>query len=156
MELPEDPRVRGALAIAMKSLVRRARLSGEIAQNLSSKGFSDDEVESVLAVLARNGLVDDEKTIRDQIEARSGRHAVGAHKLRAELLRKGATEDQVESGLALRGDEDEVEAMLAALGGRRWKEDERGRAGRFLASRGFDSDLLPTALDRFFGPLDSD
>ena len=156
MELPEDPRVREAIAIAMKSLVRRARLSGEIAQNLLAKGFSAAEAEAVLAFLAQNGLVDDEKTIQAHVGARSGRRAVGADKLRAELLRRGATEGQVEGSLDLRTENDEVAAMLAALEGRRWKEEERSRAGRFLASRGFHEDLIPNALDRFFGPVESD
>jgi regulatory protein len=140
----------------MKSLVRRARLSGEITKNLQAKGFSAPETEAALELLARNGLIDDEKTIREHVEARSGRRAVGADKLRAELLRRGATESQVEGTLSLRTENDEVAAMLAALEGRRWNEEDRNRAGRFLASRGFQEDLIPNALDRLFGPVESE
>jgi regulatory protein len=135
----------------MKSLVRRARLSGEIAQKLHSKEFTGAEIRAVLAILSRNGLIDDEKTLQGHIGARSGRQAIGADKLRAELLRRGATETQIEAGLASRTDEDEVSAMLSALAGRRWKEDMRNRAGRFLASRGFAAELISQALERFFG-----
>ena len=152
MELPEDPRVREAIGIAMKSLVRRSRLSGEVAMNLRAKGFSDVEIEAALDCLTRNGLVDDDRTISEHFESRTGRRSVGAAKLRSELLHKGATEDQIEGLLALRTNLDELGNMVKALAGRNWKAGDRNRAGRFLASRGFDDDLISTALERHFGP----
>ena len=152
MELPEDPRVREAVVIAMKSLVRRSRLSGEISKSLQSKGYLNEEIEATLRFLSGNGLIDDEKAIAEQVESRSGRRSVGSERLRSELLSKGATASQVEEALASRIDEDELAAMLAALAGRRWNPLERDRAGRFLASRGFDPELIPAALDRSFGP----
>lgn len=152
MELPEDPRVREAIGIAMKSLVRRARLAGEVAIKLRAKGFSEDEIEGALSCLSRSGFINDDKAISSHLQSRTGRRSIGPEKLRAELLQRGATEDQVEGSLALRTDSDDIEAMLAALGGRTWKEGDRSRAGRFLASRGFGEELISTALDRHFGP----
>ena len=152
MELPEDPRVRDAIGIAMKSLVRRTKLSGEIAKSLQSKGFLEEEIEAALGLLSRNGLIDDERAIAEHIESRSGKRSVGSERLRSDLLSKGAAASQVEGALATRDDEGEISAMLAALAGRRWNEGDRNRAGRFLVSRGFDPDLISTALDRCFGP----
>jgi len=152
VELPEGPRVREAIGIAMKSLVRRARLSGEIATKLRAKNFSEGEIEAALGCLARNGILDDDKTIAQFFESRSGPRSIGTAKLRAELLRKGASEEQVEGSLALQNHGDELKATLEALAGRSWNPKDRNRAGRFLASRGFDEELIETALDRQFGP----
>jgi SOS response regulatory protein OraA/RecX len=136
----------------MKSLVRRARLSREIATKLRAKSFSEAEIEATLSCLARNGLIDDDKTISQHVESKAGRRSVGAAKLRAELLSRGASEQQVEASFAAWDDKDELKAMFEALAGRSWNPNDRNRAGRFLASRGFDEELIETALGWQFGP----
>lgn len=151
IELPEDPRVREALALAMKRLAQRDRLTAELTGELSERGYSQSEREQVLEFLIRRRLVDDEKTIRNIIERRSGRRAAGRERLRSDLQKLGASEQAIEASLGAISDEDELEAMSQVLASRRWPEGARPKAARFLHSRGFSEELLETALDRFFG-----
>lgn len=150
MKLPEDPRVREAVGIAMKALVRRSRLSSEIAAKLRARGFSEDEIAGAVDCLESQGLLSDEQAIRDLVEARSGKRAVGAKWLQDELARRGVSETQMAS-IVFRTHEEELEAMQRALAGRQWRRGDRAKAGRFLASRGFDSDSIGGAIERFFG-----
>lgn len=153
MELPEDPRVREAVGIAMKSLARRPRLSAEIAWTLRTRGFSEEEARCAVDWLEAQRLLNDEGALHEHLAARSGKRSVGSQRLRNELERRGATEAQI-AALVTRTDEEEASAMQLALEGRRWQQSERAKAGRFLASRGFDSEVIEGALDRFFGSED--
>jgi SOS response regulatory protein OraA/RecX len=151
MQLPDDSRIREAVRVAMKSLVGRERTSAEIERLLASKGFGPDEAAHAVTILRENRLLDDSRAVRDHLEARSGKRAVGRMRLEAELGARGAQADAVEELLAARTDEDELSAMAEALQARRWSHGDRVRAGRFLASRGFDGELIEAALDRHFG-----
>jgi SOS response regulatory protein OraA/RecX len=151
MELPGDLRVRKALAVAMKRLARRPLFSAEIERDLLSREYSEPEVKDVLSFLWKHRLLDDQKTALSLVESHSGRRSVGKGKLRAELIRRGAPEDTIESCIEGQTDDDELEAMRQALESKRWPANSRPRAARFLISRGFDEDLVESALITFFG-----
>lgn len=156
MDLPEDTRVREALAHAMRSLVSRARLSSEIRSDLLRREYSEPEIEDVLSFLLRHRLLNDEKTIQSLIESKSGRGSMGKGKIHAELMRRGVPDEVIESALESRTDEVELEAIRKALQTKRWPPGSRNRAARFLLSRGFDVDLIETSLNGFFGPEERD
>jgi SOS response regulatory protein OraA/RecX len=152
MDLPESPRARDALAYALERLASRDRFEAEIRAELTVREYSELEIAEVLSYLLRRRLLDDRKTIQSLIERNTGRRSVGKGKLSAELLRRGAPEDAVDEELSRRTDEEEFESMRLALESKRWRSGDRVRAARFLISRGFEEELVESALDRFLGP----
>lgn len=151
MELPVDPRVREALGLAMKRLASRDLHSGEVAGLLRGREYSELEIGEVLSFLKRHKLLNDEKAIENLIASRSGRRSIGKGKIRAELLKRGVPDDDIEATLGQRTDDEELDAMTAALRSRRWPSDGRLRAARFLIGRGFDPELVERAVESFFG-----
>jgi SOS response regulatory protein OraA/RecX len=122
--------------------------------SLEATGFEPGTVQRVLAHLSDRRLLNDQKTIDNLVEARTGKRAAGIEKLRSELKRKGAPEELVEQRLASVSPEAEREAMLALLRSRFESKDSRAKGARFLAGRGFVGDQIEGALDEFFGTPD--
>ena len=136
------------LSAAAKFLAHRDRLESEVRRHLVEKGFDASNVESVVQFLIERKLINDNKTTQSLIESRSGKRSVGIEKLRAELERLGAPEDVIESNLAAMS-QSEPERALAALTPKYKLGADRGKAGRFLFSRGFSEEAIETALDAF-------
>lgn len=108
-----------------------------------------EQAEGVLDHLRRRRIIDDRKLIQNLIERRAGKRAVGNKQLRAELLRRGAPEEEVNLALAGLGESDEsIDDLLRS---KLKPGDSRAKAGRFLIGRGFDHEAVESALDRFFG-----
>jgi regulatory protein len=138
----------------LERLRRSDALTEELKASLERTGFEPGTVQRVLAHLSHRQLLNDQKTIDNLVEARTGKRAAGMEKLRSELRRKGAPEELVEQRLASVSAEAEREAMLALLRSRFESSDSRARAARFLAGRGFAEDQVEGALDEFFGTPD--
>jgi len=107
-------------------------------------------VEGVVGYLSDRKLIDDEKTALDRIERHSGKRAAGAQRLREELRNLGASEEVIQAGLVAIESSD-PERALDALRAKFKSGADRGRAGRFLVSRGFSEDAIEAALDVFCG-----
>lgn len=151
MRLPDDPEVRAALMFAMRRLVGRERFSGELEAELRSRGHSDDVATRAVEFLRESGLLDDRRAAESFLQSRSGRRSIGRQKLHAELLHRGSAELAAEEAIAGIDDTAEVSAMREALDSKAWRPGDRIRAARFLHSRGFDPELIESALDSRFG-----
>jgi regulatory protein len=152
MAVPSDrpPDFEKALGLALKRLRLSDKLEAELLKALVMGGFSTETATFVLSFLKDRKLISDRRTIENHIEKRSGRRSIGQEKIRAELLERGAPEELVEECLANADVGDEAGRAVQALRAKYAQEVERGKAGRFLASRGFGEELIETALDRFF------
>lgn len=141
--------------MALRLLAKHDRTESEIEARLEAKSCSPETRAAVLDFLRANRLLDDSRVAEELLRQRTGKRSVGREKLRATLLAKGVPEGIVDEAIGSRDDEEELEAMAQALAGRKWTENGRARAARFLLSRGFPEELLESALERHFGASSS-
>lgn len=112
------------------------------------RGFDEQLVEDVISTLQQQRLLSDSRAAEATARMRSGQKAVGRDMLKEELLRKGG--DEVHLELADRTDEQERDLMVNLI----LKFDNRERAGRLLARRGFSEELIESVLNQHFGEPD--
>ena len=154
----DDDEFKEALKAALAKLRMGDRFQREIQDSLLNAGVSARTTQDVVSYLIERRFVDDRRTIINEIERRSGRRAIGREKMRAELLKRGAPEELLEEALAALPEGEEPDSAVALLrakyGAGPHDRSARLRAGRFLASRGFELDAIGLALERFFGSVD--
>ena len=156
---------RAALDAAVRFLGRREYGRRELARKLRAKGHADAQVEAVLDYLAEHDLQSDERYVDAYCRSRT-RRGYGPLKIRQELASRGIDETDVERGLTASA-EFWMEQAHAALGKRGASHrgalhrgashdddshddgaarDEWNARARFLARRGFPSDLISRVL----------
>ena len=155
---PQAPEFDRALAMALRRLRSGERFEAEINLTLEGAGFPEFIRDQVLAHLSVHGLVSDRRAIETHLVKRSGKRVVGTHRLRIELLRRGAPEALVDAALArpkqvrAESSEDmpsELDKAVELLANRFGPDFDPGRAGRFLYVRGFDEETVEQALARY-------
>jgi len=131
---------------ALNILARREHSRAELARKLASHGEADD-VEALLDVLEQEHLLSNSRYAEMLAHARAGRH--GSLRLKADLREKGVPESEMAEVLESARMQD-FEAARAV-----WQKkfgelatDAAGRARqyRFLASRGFPSEVIRRVL----------
>jgi len=146
--MPETPSL--ALADALRRLKTAERTEAELRKSLLVK-HSDEDVEAALVWLKGQRLLSETRAVEATVRPRStGRRAEGDDRLRARLEARGADDTAAEQALADLPDEES--RMQEALSAKFSPEEpgQKGKAGRFLLSRGFDEEGVESALDRFF------
>lgn len=135
---------------AMDLLARREHGRQELQHKLCQKGLAQDVVRDVLAELAAEGLLSDERFTEAFIHARCQR-GQGPQRIRAELRERGISESLIDACLDERS-EQWLEAIRGArqkrFGGRLPQEwSERARQARFLRYRGFTEEQIRACLN---------
>lgn len=153
---PRSEAFKHALGLALARLRGRDRFAREVLDSLVQGGVPPETAAEVVSYLQERRFVDDRRTTTNLIAGRSGRQASGKEKLRADLVRRGAPGEIVDEALAEIAAGDEVEAAVVLLGGKYRPDADSGRAGRFLASRGYSAEVIGRALGKFFESLDGD
>lgn len=146
------PPANDALKAALRWLAQRELSVAALRKRLQAKGFDPDEVYAAIEWLSSQRILDDAR-LAERIAApkSDSRNAMGRAKTRERLERAGVDPETVEAALAGTGDEDELRAMAALLAKKYPGGADPGKANRFLASRGFEEDLIATALERWRG-----
>ena len=138
-----------ALEKAMKILDRRACSAAELNSKLRQAGFPEDEVDSAVSECKRRRFIDDELLAEDYTALLRMRNT-GSRMIRQKLVRRGLAAQIIDSALP---EEDsataEREAALRALD-YKWRmlsretdlRKKREKAFRYLAGRGFQSNLI--------------
>ena len=140
-----------ALRRALERLRRSDAFEAELRTLLEAKGFDQATVEKAMTWLRENRMLNDARVVEQALSKRSGSRARGADAIRAELLKRGAPEEEVDRQLALLSPES-VQGQMQDLLTKKCKiSDSRSKAARMLLSRGFDEDAVASALDTFFG-----
>lgn len=147
MRREEDTGYERALLVALRSIRRSDRLRAEVEKNLRCRGFDPDTVEAVLARLGSWGFLDDSRTVDERVSQMRHRR-VGRARIVADLMERGAPESTVEAALGKVSEQDEVEAASALL--ERRPKATPAQAGRYLAGRGFDEEVVREVLLRHF------
>ncbi len=143
-----------AKGYALDALFRKARSKAGLLKILQNKGISQDISEEVLAQLELDGLVDDNKFLRDWIDLRMRTKPMGKVKLRQELLGKGIDKTLIDHELQNISRDEELEVALE-LAEKKLRsevgfEDEgvKRRLFGFLQRRGFTQDIIMNVFRR--------
>jgi regulatory protein len=144
-----------AYTTALHLLSYRPRSEYEIQVKLSQKGYSNDEIEQVIARLRTAGLVSDGNFGRAWVENRSAFRPRSQRLLAMEMRRKGLSDEVIQEAL-VESEPDEVLAYQAAvrqarkLAGLDWQAF-RERLSSYLLRRGFQYETVRTAVQQVWG-----
>jgi regulatory protein len=137
-----------ALESAVRSLSQREHSQRELERKLRSKGHAPELVARVLEYLLEHDLQSDARFVEVYIRSRIHK-GYGPLKIRQELTSRGISEQELEAELTAPG-EFWIEQARSALA-RKFRQpvadrEDWNRRGRFLARRGFPSDLIYRVL----------
>ena len=134
---------------AMDLLARREHTEQELRRKLRAREYTDEDIESALHELRRDGLQSDQRFAETYVNQRFNA-GVGPLKIRYELRQKGIGDSMVDEFLApMAGEWDELMSRQRIRKyGKPIPEDyaERMKQARFLQNRGFS----PESVMRLF------
>ena len=138
---------------AFDLLSRRAHSAKELRDKLYKRKFHKSDIDTVIAECGRLGLLNDELFANDYAAELAGQ-GQGRFKIKMKLRNKGLSQDNIEKALEKINDNEEENAEQALKGKLRSliHEDDinkrRQKAYRFLAYRGFSSDIITKLMDK--------
>ena len=138
---------------AFDLLSRRAHSTKELRDKLYKREYSKRDIDTVIVECERLGLLNDELFANDYAAELSGQ-GKGRFKVKMKLRNKGLSEDHIEQALEKIVDNEEENAENALsrkLRSLMHEEDvnkRRQKAYRFLAYRGFSSDIIKNLMDK--------
>lgn len=148
-----------ALHAAARLLEVRPRAIAELRQRLQQKGFAPLAIDAALERLTELGMLDDMAFSRTWVENRRTFRPRGTIALRAELRRKGVSNDTIARVLAEADDGADAESarafQLARTALHRYANaPDRAtftrRLGGFLQRRGFTLDVIRPVIDQLW------
>jgi regulatory protein len=137
---------------AFDLLSRRAHSTQELRDKLYKREFSKSDIDTVITECERLGLLNDELFANDYAAELSGQ-GKGRFKVKMKLRNKGLSEDNIEKALEKIGDceqenaENALNRKLRSLMNEEDINKRRQKAYRFLAYRGFSSDIITKLMD---------
>ena len=148
MKGADEPRT-AVREAAVRLLARREHSRLELARKLASRGHADDLIEEIIGDLARAGLQSDERFVRAFIRSALER-GHGPLKIRAGLIQRGVDGDTASAYFDLDAHEwgERAASALCKRFGSVPVETRAdwARRARFLAGRGFPSDVVVKVL----------
>ena len=139
-----------ARAAALRLLTTRSRSVAEMRQRLGQR-FSTEAVESTVALLQEEGLLNDSEFARQWRESRERRKPRGQSLIARELQQKGVPAETISEALQ---DFDPYAAAHRAVARYAERQASRDRAAfdrrvsAFLGRRGFASDVIRQTLEQ--------
>lgn len=130
-------------ARAVRHLAQREYSRQALRDKLISENASPEEVEQALAQLEAKGWVDDARVVETLVNRRAGK--LGGMRLRQELQAKGVSAELVAQTMAGLKDSELSRALAVwqkKFGHVATDAATRNRQARFLATRGFSSDVV--------------
>ncbi|MDE5793775.1 MAG: recombination regulator RecX [Muribaculaceae bacterium] len=128
--------------------------SADIRQKILKKGFSVEEADKMIAYLHANKYIDDSRYARAYSVDKVRFSGWGKMKIRVGLRAKGMSDAVISQALAYISEGDYMEALEKVLIAKARSLDlkeikDRQKLYRHLASRGFESQLIISALRNF-------
>jgi len=132
---------------ALRLLELRPHFAREVERKLERAGYEATEIETAVRRLAELGYLDDAAHAKSHAATLGDRKGYGTTRIRAELVRRGASSDSIAAALAGGGGEaDLVRAREAAAKWLRRGSKDRAALARHLGRRGFDRRAIFTVL----------
>ena len=128
---------------ALRLLSGREYSHAELLRKLSPYEEKPGDLAKVLDELAEKGFVSDQRALESLVHRRAAK--LGGGRIRQELQAKGLAPEAIHEALAqLRASETDraLQVWRKKFGGQPADASERARQMRFLASRGFDGDVI--------------
>ena len=122
---------------AVRLLAARPHFRAELKAKLAQRGYPEEEVEAALDRLVSEGYLDDVRAARDFVSHRLEQKSEGRLRLKAELVRRGASEEAVAAALAEVPEDDLEAAREAAAQWARSHRPDPAALARHLARKGF-------------------
>ena len=145
-------------AAAVRLLSRREHSTEELKRKLTSKGYPEASIATVLDKLGKKKWVSDERFAANYVHHHA-RRGHGPVRIRAELRQQGITDAQIQQEVT--GGEQDWNGLAAEVRRRKFGAElprsaaERAKQARFLQYRGFNSDQIRAAL-KFDPDLDDE
>lgn len=141
---------------AFRFLVRRHHSYQEIFKKLLNKGYKKEDISEVLEKMKREGFIDDILFAKAFAEEKLTKKKVGLIKVKAELMKKGVDRKIIDAALS---DADSsmmesnavllIEKKIKFLKGKESDEKKiKQKLFSFLYSKGFDSEIITSALNK--------
>ncbi len=132
---------------AVQLLAARPHFRRELEGKLARRGYPPEEIAATLDRLAGQGYLNDGEVARSFVAGRQARGAEGRSRLRAELVKRGAAGEAIESALAEITPEDDLAAAreAAAKWSRGGRSDPQALA-RHLQRKGFPPRTIVSVL----------
>ena len=122
---------------AVRLLAPRPHFRAELSAKLAQRGYPEEEIAAALDRLTAEGYLDDVRTARDFVAHRLEQKSEGRLRLKAELVRRGASEEAVAAALAEIPEDDLEAAREAAAQWSRSHRPDPAALARHLARKGF-------------------
>lgn len=139
-----------ARATALRLLTRRDYTTKELRTKLLDRDLPEDEVTSVLADLAADGVLNDRRVADSFVRVASTIKGRGRLRIARELEQRGIDRATVREALAALPTDDEAESLRKVIQRKRLpaRLDQAGHRRVFaqLIRRGFPADLIAKAL----------
>ena len=140
-----------ALEKATELLSRQEQSSVFLRRKLLARNYDAAEVDEALAKLKKYNYLDDEETCQRQFENFYAEGKLSVRQIVVKLIQRGFDKNFIEQ--LIPNDSDEYERLVAE----KWLEKkftrgenfDRAKAWQFLATRGFDSEIISSAIEDF-------
>jgi regulatory protein len=143
---PDEP-----ISLALQALGRKERTVAEMGSWLRARGVGEEDAEEVVDRLVSTGALDDVRFALRYAEDKRELKRWGCERIRAALLDRGISAEDVESALSDGGGEQEVERAVTLLrerGATLANALERQKALGLLVRRGYESEVAYEAVRR--------
>jgi regulatory protein len=140
-----------AFHLCAKWLEAADKTEAELRTRLEKRGVPTDSVDSAIDRLKSLGWQDDQRVIDREVELSQTRRGIGKLKTAQRLVRRGLEPDQAEDAVSGFDEASERKRALEVLRKKLKANDGPAKAGRMLASRGFDEEVIRSVLEEHFG-----
>lgn len=147
MDLKDDPQFKQGCIYAVRLLAASKKSERELFKRLLEKGYPESVCERVINHLKTQGLLSDQKLVRDTVQGAIQAKRYGRNRLLLELRKRGIPSAEIAKELEQFPKALERETALA-LAKERWakleKVENRKKKKRlydFLVARGFDFEI---------------
>ncbi len=141
---------KSALMKATDLLANQEQSSTVLRQKLLARRYDAAEVDEALAKLKKYNYLDDEDACRRQFENFYAEGKLSVRQIVVKLIQRGFDQNFIEQLIPADVDEHERLAASRALD-KKFSHGEfnRAKAWQFLSSRGFDGDVISSAIENF-------
>ncbi len=141
---------------ALRFLSFRPRSEKEVRDNLKKAKVPDSTIQAISVKLKEKNFLNDEEFAKWWIEQRTAFKPRSLRLIKMELRQKGIAQDLIkkmiyESGITNKDDLESAEKLIEKRLSRyknSSKEEKIQKLGRFLASKGFDYDVIKKVFSR--------
>ena len=142
---------KSALMKAADLLAYREHSEAELKRKLLARHYESAEVDATLDKLKQHNYLDDAELCRQQFADFWADGRLSVRQIVAKLIRRGFDKDFIDELVPADRDEHELQAATLALTKKFTSRDKnfRAKAWQFLSGRGFDGDIISTAIENF-------